>query len=272
MLECEEIQWDDVYLLGDSTVDAEHKKLFELTKQLATFKHDRQKVLGAIEVLMKYTKFHFAHEEKFMESINYPHLEEHKKVHQEIVKSLSEKLKEMGSLSTEEFVKELSLFVKQNIVHHILTEDKRMQHFTLNNTQLKLLFKWKDLYKIDLFDLDSEHKALFKIAIKALEMPEKNRKEHVREVLVELAEYMKIHFKHEEKYMRLIDYADYDRHKKLHDDVIIQMNDFIKQLPLLPLEVFERKLIEYIDIWLISHILEEDKKIACKKEKARLSK
>lgn len=266
MVACEEIKWDDVYLLGDPTVDSEHKKLFELTKKISTFGNDRDKVIGAIHELMQYTKFHFKHEEDFMESINYPHLQEHKIIHQKIVKSLSEKLKEMGSLSTQEFVKELSLFVKKNIVHHILTQDKRMQHFTLNNTQLKLLFQWKDMYKIDLTDLDNEHKALFKIAIKALEMPETNRKEHIREVLVELAEYMRVHFGHEEQYMRTIEYKDYANHKKIHDDIIKQMNEFIKNLPTLPLEVFERKLIEYMDVWLISHIVEEDKKITCTKD------
>ena len=59
MVACEEIKWDDVYLLGDPTVDSEHKKLFELTKKISTFGNDRDKVIGAIHELMQYTKFHF---------------------------------------------------------------------------------------------------------------------------------------------------------------------------------------------------------------------
>jgi hemerythrin len=62
--------------------------------------------------------------------------------------------------------------------------------------------------------------------------------------------------------MQSIHYPFYDLHLKQHDNIIEQMNLFIKEIPILSPEIFERKLIEYIDIWLVNHIIHEDQKIA----------
>ncbi|GEM_PF-3987588 len=40
------------------------------------------------------------------------------------------------------------------------------------------------------------------------------------------------------------------------------MNLFIKEIPILVPEIVERKVIEYIDIWLVNHIVYEDQKIS----------
>ena len=63
--------------------------------------------------------------------------------------------------------------------------------------------------------------------------------------------------------MCYIGFPDYENHKKLHDDIIININEFIKTLPKISIEQFERKLIEYMDVWLINHIVAEDHKIIC---------
>jgi hemerythrin len=72
---------------------------------------------------------------------------------------------------------------------------------------------------------------------------------------------MKSHFEHEEKYMTSINYPESYDHTILHEKIIEEMNNFLKSISKMSIEEVERRLIEYIDIWLINHILYEDRKI-----------
>lgn len=259
---CIDTYWSDSYLLGDSVIDTEHKKLFSLSKQLSK-SQTKEEVFHSLKELIKYTKFHFAHEEKFMQSINFPYLQEHKVLHKDIVQNLNGYIEKKQKTDFLLFAKELSLFVNESIVAHILTEDKRVHHYNKKTELLKKIFQWKDTYKIEHNQIDNEHEKLFQLAIKALKIPDKNKKQHIRTVLIELTNYMKEHFTNEEQYMSSIEFPDLKRHKELHNKIIIQMNDFIRSLSQLTIEQFERKLIEYMDVWLINHIIAEDHKIVC---------
>lgn len=262
-LNCKKVSWSDAYLVGNETIDAEHQKLFDLTEKLFNCNDNEKDILNLLKELIKYTKFHFAHEEQFMESINFKYKNEHKQLHKNIIKNLHTYIDKKETMSPKEFAQELALFVKNSIVEHILTEDKRVHHFQKDTTKLKDLFKWKETYKIKHDQIDQEHQKLFEIALSTLDTPKKEKKKHIRNVLLELTSYMKEHFQNEEQYMYYIEFPDSENHKKLHEDIIVKMNEFIKTLPQLSIEQFERKLIEYMDIWLINHIVAEDHKIIC---------
>ena len=154
------------------------------------------------------------------------------------------------------------MFITENIVTHILVDDKKVHHFRRTKDELRDIFKWKDNFKLNVSAIDSEHQKLFLIAQKALSYSGQNKINHVKNTILELYNYMKQHFENEEKYMESIAYPLYEEHKILHEDIIKQMNDFIKLLPKMKIEEFERKLIEYMDIWLVNHIVYEDKKLA----------
>lgn len=262
-IECKNVTWSDSYLLGDSTIDEEHKQLFNLTEKLFNCQNDQNEVMGVLKELIKYTKFHFAHEEQFMKSIDFQYLEQHKSLHESIVKKLTSYIELKNSMEPKEFAQKLALFVKENIVHHILTEDKRVHHFRRDTNELKALFNWKDQYKINHDKIDKEHQVLFQLALKVLDIPQENKKEYIKKILVELTEYMQEHFSNEEQYMSYIGFPDFTRHQELHENIIKQMNDFIKSLPKLTIDQFERKLIEYMDVWIINHIITEDHNIVC---------
>ncbi len=72
---------------------------------------------------------------------------------------------------------------------------------------------------------------------------------------------MKIHFANEEQYMASKKYKYLNYHKKQHENIISQINEFITLIPSLPREQIDRKLLEYVDIWLINHIICDDKRI-----------
>jgi hemerythrin len=56
-------------------------------------------------------------------------------------------------------------------------------------------------------------------------------------------------------------------HKQLHDRIITQMNDFVTKIAKMDPAATEQKLIEYMDVWLVQHIIIEDRKITCYKHK-----
>jgi hemerythrin len=256
------LEWKDSFAVGHDAVDHEHKKLFALAKEITLCENDKEKTLNAVKELIKYTKFHFANEEIYMESVNFIYLEEHKKLHQNLVDGINTLIKNIKTLSQEEIISNLEIIINKNIVPHILTEDKRVHHYRRTRPELKELFCWKNKFLINHYDLDMEHKKLFDIALKALNgNTELNIKEHIKKTIIELYDYMKFHFKHEEAYMQSVNYQNYEEHKILHEDIITEFNDFIKKLPSLTIEEFERQLIAYMDIWLINHIIIEDQKL-----------
>ena len=260
MIQCK-IFWDEAYELGHEKVDGEHQKLFSLANEIYNCDDDISNIKNIVKELIKYTKFHFSNEENYMKSINYLGLDDHKKLHASIFEELSLIVPKLDSFSIKEIKEKLEVFITENIIGHILIHDKKVHHFRRSKDELRDIFKWKKTFKLNITAIDNEHQKLFLIAQKALSYSGQNKLNHVKNTIMELYKYMKEHFSHEEKYMESICYPLLEEHQKLHTKIIDQMNDFIKLLPKMRIEEFERKLIEYMDIWLVNHIVYEDKKI-----------
>ena len=85
------IEWDNSYSIHNAHIDAQHKQLFDLAKQAYVMLNRRVTPEEIREMLLgffNYIKEHFHDEEQYMEKIGYPNLEEHRKIHNEITKSL----------------------------------------------------------------------------------------------------------------------------------------------------------------------------------------
>jgi len=121
---------------------------------------------------------------------------------------------------------------------------------------------WKSRYEIGNPLVDREHKHLFDIAVEAFKpvLPEE-RKSKIRETIMELNEYMKVHFKHEESLMRTLEYPNLVEHMQIHKQIIHNIQTMITSLSTTPLKEFEKNLAFFIDSALVGHILEEDAKI-----------
>ena len=255
------ITWDRAFTVGHEKIDSEHRKLFEIASKIEKYRKDAPKIIEIVKELIFYTKYHFANEEIFMASIEYEKLDEHKKIHKDIIDNLNKLIKEINKFSLDEIIDKLTIFVNKNIVEHILIEDKKFHHKRKTREELKSNFRWMSDYKVFNELIDKEHKVLFDIAIKALDYNNTDIKSHIRITVKELYDYMKTHFDHEEVFMKDINYPALEKHKKLHQNIIDEMNSFMKTLPTLKIVDFEKKLIEYMDIWLVNHILYEDRKV-----------
>ncbi len=252
--------WSNAYSIGDAKIDAEHQKLFDIANELNVCS-TKEHLTAILKELIKYTKFHFANEERFMRELNFSKLSHHKILHKNLVNALNEVLKKTSNQEIEKTISQLSILVNKNILQHILIEDKKVHHEIKPREHLRERFKWNVEYQLKNQLLDEEHEGLFHVALKSLNYHGTNIKTHVKITINELYEYMKTHFVHEEEYLVQIGYPLFEEHRAIHENIIDQMNGFIKKLPTLSIIDFEKKLIEYMDIWLINHILYEDRKI-----------
>jgi len=81
----------------------------------------------------------------------------------------------------------------------------------------------------------------------------------MEDILNRLVKYTVIHFNHEEEYMKLYDYPDYDSHRKEHLELTTQVQDFSKRLAE-GKSSFSLELMTFLKDWLTNHILGTDMK------------
>ncbi len=128
------------------------------------------------------------------------------------------------------------------------------------------MYVFKDEYRTGIESIDQEHIKLFEIADRAYEVlvdefiPDKY--DYIVEILNELTDYAATHFKHEEEYMMSIRYKKLISHRAEHVEFI----DKICQYDLSEVDENQKgvilELLDFLNDWLIHHILENDKLIA----------
>ncbi len=119
--------WRDEYRTGNSLVDDQHQKLFQIVNLLhdAMLQGHGRDVLGkTLRNLAYYTLEHFKAEEKLMRAHAYPLYEEHKGRHEELKTKV---LKLIANFEESSFLAiEVSHFLTEWLIHHIKGEDQKM--------------------------------------------------------------------------------------------------------------------------------------------------
>lgn len=132
-----------------------------------------------------------------------------------------------------------------------------------NNDQEILI--WRSEYNINNFKIDSEHQKLFAIAREAINVTklkddiEINTK--LKEIITKLFDYVNYHFKNEEEYMTEISYPESSNHKILHENILEMLKELISNINTLELDQIQKTLQEFIENYIIKHILNDDKRI-----------
>jgi len=124
------------------------------------------------------------------------------------------------------------------------------------------MYEMKEEFRTGIDSIDKEHEKLFEIANRAYEtlmddlIPDKY--DYIVEILGELKEYAATHFQHEEAYMESIQYKRLFTQKIEHAAFIEKVAEYeLDKVDENQKEaIFE--LLDFLNDWLISHILEND--------------
>lgn len=133
------------------------------------------------------------------------------------------------------------------------------------------LYEWKDIYSVEIKSIDEDHQGLFRLINQLFEAMSHGKAEDLlSDILVQLIDYTKTHFKREEMYFATTNYPETLEHKLQHEL-------FIEKIEILKAQ-FEKgdkqisvELIKYLSDWLINHILISDKRYMSHLKKYRLS-
>lgn len=145
--------------------------------------------------------------------------------------------------------------------------------------------EWKEHYTMNLPQIDNDHKQLFRIAQRIVDMvddtkgaDDRTRFFVVREGVKYLKNYFAEHAVREEAYMRQIGYEDYLNHKRLHDEFqIVEIGRFEKVIA--RGSCTREEVLDFVGVgvgWLLEHITTADmaivgKGVLCKPKATELS-
>jgi len=120
--------------------------------------------------------------------------------------------------------------------------------------------EWGQHLSVGVKVFDDEHKQLIALVNKLNQaLQAGSAKKTMKEILSNLVNYTKIHFKHEEDYMVLYDYPEYQKHKQEHEALTNQVMDFLQRYNSGKAS-FSLELMNFLKDWLTKHILGSDKK------------
>lgn len=131
-------EWNDKFSCGIEKIDDEHKRLFEIGREIYDLVKDTEKIsyvdqiLDAIDELREYTIYHFEDEEKMMLMYEYPGYKKQKIVHDKFIDKIENlDIDEIEKNPHEEVLKLLD-FVYKWIGDHILVMDFKIGDY-INN-------------------------------------------------------------------------------------------------------------------------------------------
>lgn len=120
--------WNPSWNVGMVDIDADHQRLFQLIQALNdsfTGGVASSLMVNTVDELIKYTKYHFEKEELLLEQIGNVKLDEHKKIHYELLQKIleyGEWLMEPGADRNSARV-HFIVFLQAWLIRHILEMD-----------------------------------------------------------------------------------------------------------------------------------------------------
>lgn len=125
------------------------------------------------------------------------------------------------------------------------------------------LVEWSEDLTIGVAAVDADHRKLFSLANYLYDsMIQGKEKPVVDDFLNSLIIYTKQHFEREETIFEETAYPNHEEHKKEHDYLISQINDFGNKYKSGVSSAQMLEMIGFINKWMIEHIRKSDKKYA----------
>lgn len=121
-------------------------------------------------------------------------------------------------------------------------------------------FAWKEEYAVGIEAIDQDHRRMLSLVnnLKAAALC-RTGEAFERQTLRELVDYTHYHFQREEKLMEEHGYPDLEGHKAQHDQMIIQVDTFMRRYEERGREALA-EVVEYLKQWMLQHVNGTDRK------------
>lgn len=124
-----ELHWTSQMSVGIEQIDEDHKVLIALLNDLSDSIFEAHDIDETIEQLLDYTNYHFRREEAEMAALGYPHLEEHRRVHQHLAAKVQNFAEQWRNGGDAKVVQALLEFLRTWLVDHIMQNDAEVQAY-----------------------------------------------------------------------------------------------------------------------------------------------
>ncbi len=130
-------KWTDEFSIGVDEIDRDHKRLLELLNDL----HDAveagasRAILGnALDGVMLYVNYHFAHEEGLLLRMSYPGYEKHRQQHQSLMVTVKEVHESFQSQASDALPRQVPEFLTNWLFEHVLRADRAFSLYIEENS------------------------------------------------------------------------------------------------------------------------------------------
>lgn len=127
----DQIVWSDEFSIGHEVIDAQHKKLVAMINRLITTSRvatGSETISEILAEMSDYVRVHFDTEEKLMERINYPRIEDHKTQHRAFQMKTAALIRS-ASLNAESVPVVLLNYLRNWLTQHILKADMEFKAY-----------------------------------------------------------------------------------------------------------------------------------------------
>jgi len=126
------IVWKNEYLIGVEHIDIQHQSLFAKVAEFseiveAGVEENKEDIIAGIKFLKEYALKHFADEEAYQQSIDYPEFAEHQAQHKSFVQTVLNTERELkASDYAESDVRKLLNTLSVWLVFHVANTDQKL--------------------------------------------------------------------------------------------------------------------------------------------------
>ncbi|MGO9481756.1 MAG: bacteriohemerythrin [Candidatus Kryptoniota bacterium] len=122
------------------------------------------------------------------------------------------------------------------------------------------LMTWSDKFSVNIKEIDEQHKKWVQMLNSLHDAMKVGKgRELVGETLAGLVDYTKVHFAAEEKLLRRYNYPFYEGHKRIHDDMVKEVELLRSKYDSGNTMVLSLEVMQFLKNWLSEHILSTDK-------------
>jgi len=124
--------WDDSFSINNDEIDEQHKQWIAIINDLydAMDSHEgisKSVIIQSLMAVDHYTRFHFADEEAFMRSVDYPEYEAHKKLHEALLKVVEQYMDDIKRDHV--IIDDVMNVLTKWFPNHILKEDMKLSNY-----------------------------------------------------------------------------------------------------------------------------------------------